>query len=103
MILIRLPWRHWARPSATLHEIQGPLRRADLSLRWYKLRQGFVKNLYWACRCGWDIPARQPASASTIRDFQRVEVFAAHPSLRIVVSTVEVVRFVLFVLTVGCG
>jgi len=21
MIPIRLPWRHWARPSATLHEI----------------------------------------------------------------------------------
>src|SRR4051812_6989242 len=29
MIPIRLPWRLRARPSATLHEIQGQLRRAD--------------------------------------------------------------------------
>src|SRR5215467_3873622 len=32
MIPVRLPWRLRARPSATLHEIQGPLQRADLSL-----------------------------------------------------------------------
>ena len=32
MIPIRLPWRHRARPSATLHEIQGPLRRANLCI-----------------------------------------------------------------------
>src|SRR5436305_12599046 len=31
MIPVRLPWRLRARPSATLHEIQGQLRRAD----WY--------------------------------------------------------------------
>src|SRR5271167_3691643 len=30
MIPIRLPWRHRARPSATLHEIQSSLRRANL-------------------------------------------------------------------------
>src|SRR5205823_13150422 len=29
MIPIRLPWRLRARPSATLHEIQGRLRRAN--------------------------------------------------------------------------
>jgi hypothetical protein len=32
MIPVRLPWRRRARPSATLHEIQGLLRRANLQL-----------------------------------------------------------------------
>jgi hypothetical protein len=32
MIPIRLPWRHRARPSATLHEIPSLPRRANLSL-----------------------------------------------------------------------
>lgn len=32
MIRDRLPWRLRARPSATLHEIQGQFRRADWSI-----------------------------------------------------------------------
>src|SRR5271169_716744 len=36
MIPIRLPWRHRARPSATLHEIQGLPR---------KLRSKLVRNV----------------------------------------------------------
>ena len=32
MIPVRLPWRLRARPSATLHEIQGQFRRADWSV-----------------------------------------------------------------------
>jgi hypothetical protein len=43
---IRLPWRLRARPSATLHEIQGLLRRANLSSKSYKETAASVKGLH---------------------------------------------------------
>src|SRR5712671_4498386 len=44
MIPIRLPWRHRARPSATLHEIPSLPRRANLSLI-LQCRYGFVNKI----------------------------------------------------------
>jgi len=44
MIPIRLPWRHRARPSATLHEIPSLPRRANLSFM-LQLRVKFVNNI----------------------------------------------------------
>jgi hypothetical protein len=44
MIQIRLPWRHRARPSATLHEIPSSPRRANLSIMLQR-RVRFVNNI----------------------------------------------------------
>src|SRR5258708_37592967 len=43
MIPIRLPWRHRARPSATLHEIPSLPRKANLSIILQR-RMGFVNS-----------------------------------------------------------
>jgi hypothetical protein len=43
MIPIRLPWRHRARPSATLHEIQ-PAPKGKLVLMMLHSREGFVNR-----------------------------------------------------------
>src|SRR5258707_4870183 len=43
MTPIRLPWRHRARPSATLHEIPSLPRKANLSIILQR-RMGFVNS-----------------------------------------------------------
>jgi hypothetical protein len=50
MIPIRLPWRHRARPSATLHEI--PLApKGKVVFTMLHSRQGFVKSKLFGRQC----------------------------------------------------
>src|SRR5580700_2135317 len=53
MILIRLPWRHRARPSATLHEIQSA-PKGKLVLIMLQRRMRLVNQQFWIVYLGWD-------------------------------------------------
>ena len=50
MIPIRLPWRHRARPSATLHEIPKPAPRGKLVSIRLQRRLEFVNKFVGAAR-----------------------------------------------------
>jgi len=67
MIPIRLPWRHRARPSATLHEIPSSLRRVGLQkptriYRWRSSPAPLCWLLHFLRRCLLPDPPRQGVS-----------------------------------------
>ena len=47
MIAIRLPWRLWARPSATLHEIPACSFKSKLEVKYYNRPSGLSRAVLY--------------------------------------------------------